>query len=88
VKPFVLYTLARLGLFAVCAVVVWLVLGLPTLTSANLMWVMLLGLLVSSVLSIKLLAGLRASFSASVAARADGISARVERSRSREDHLD
>jgi hypothetical protein len=88
VKPFVLYTAARVALFAVTAVVVWLLLGLPTLSSLNLLWVMLIAMVVSSVLSIRLLAGLRGDLSASVAARAEQVSERVERSRRREDGLD
>ena len=87
-KPFVLYTAARLALFAATAVVVWLLLGMPTLSSLNLLWVMLIAMVVSSVLSIRLLAGLRGDLSASVAARAEQVSERVERSRRREDGLD
>ena len=87
-KPFVLYTAARLALFAVTAVVVWLLLGMPTLSSLNLLWVMLIAMVVSSVLSIRLLARLRGDLSASVAARAQQVSERVERSRRREDGLD
>jgi len=88
VKPLVLYTTARLGLFVLTAVVVWLLLGLPTLTSLNVLWVMLIAMIVSSILSIRLLASLRGDLSASVAARADQVSERVERSRRREDGLD
>ena len=87
-KPLVLYTTARLGLFVLTAVVVWLLLGLPTLTSLNVLWVMLIAMIVSSILSIRLLASLRGDLSASVAARADQVSERVERSRRREDGLD
>ena len=45
-KPFVLYTLARLGLFAVAAVVVWLVAGLPELTSQNVLGIILVALII------------------------------------------
>lgn len=87
-KPFVLYTLARVGLFAVAAVVVWLVLGLPALSSVNLLGIMLVAAIVSSIASIKLLAGLRGQLAAAVAARAGQVSARVEQSRRREDEID
>jgi len=88
VKPFVLYTLARTGLLLVTAVLVWLVLGLPALTSATTLWILLIALVISSLASIKLLARLRADLSASVAARADQLAARVEESRRREDDID
>ena len=87
-KPFVLYTLARLGLFAVAAVVVWLVSGLPELSSQNVLGIMLVALIVSSIASIKLLAGMRNQFAAVVADRAAQVSARVEASKRREDDLD
>lgn len=87
-KPFVLYTLARLALFVAAAVVVWLVLGMPVLSWANVLWIMLFALVVSSLASIKLLAGLRRQFSAAVAARAEQLATRVEQSRRREDELD
>ena len=87
-KPFVRYTAARLALFATTSMVVWLVLGRPALDSANLLWVLLLAMVVSSILSIRLLAGLRGDLSASLAARADQMSERVQRSRQHEDGLD
>lgn len=87
-KPFVLYTLARLALFAVAAVVVWLVAGLPELTSQNVLGIMLVALIISSIASIKLLAGMRERFAAVVADRAAQVSARVEASKRREDDLD
>lgn len=87
-KPFVLYTLARLGLFAAVAVIIWLLFGLPALSSLNVLLIMLLAMVVSSIASIKLLAGLRGDFSASVAARAEQLSARVEQSKRREDDID
>jgi Na+/melibiose symporter-like transporter len=88
VKPFVLYTLARFGLFAVSAVVVWLVAGLPELTSQNVLGIILVALIISSIASIKLLAGMRERFAAVVAERAAQVSARVEASKRREDDLD
>lgn len=86
-KPFVLYTLARLGLFAGALVVVvpaMALLSIP-LTSANLLWAALASLVVSAVLSLKLLGGLRADFAASVTARAERIQSRLEVSRRKED---
>jgi hypothetical protein len=88
VKPFVLYTAARLGLFAVTALVVWLVLGRPVLTDVNVLWILLVAMVISSLLAIKLLAGLRGALSASLAQRAEQVSQRVEQSRRREDGLD
>jgi hypothetical protein len=88
VKPFVLYTAARVALFAVTAVIVWLLFGRPVLTSLNVLLMMLIAMVVSSILSIRLLARLRGDLSASVAARAAQVSERVERSRRREDGLD
>jgi hypothetical protein len=64
------------------------VLGLPELSSVNVLGIMLVALVVSSIASLKLLAGLRAQLSASVATRAEQLSARVEQSRRREDEVD
>ncbi len=86
-KPFVRYTLARFGLFVGALVVVvpgMALTGVP-LTSGNLLWGALLSLIVSAVLSLKLLGGLREDFAASVTARADRIQARLEESRRKED---
>ncbi|MDQ3628680.1 MAG: DUF4229 domain-containing protein [Actinomycetota bacterium] len=86
-KPFVLYTLARLGLLVgALAVVVPVValLGVP-LTSGNLLWAALVSLVVSAVLSLTLLGGLREEFAASVTARAERIQERLDAARRKED---
>jgi len=89
-KPFVLYTLARLGLFvgALAVVVpVMALIGFP-LTAANLLWGALVSLVVSAVLSLKLLGGLREDFAASVTARAERIQGRLDEARRKEDGND
>ena len=86
-KPFVLYTLARLGLFVGALAVVLPVIALldVPLTSGNLLWAALVSLVLSAVLSLKLLGSLREDFAASVTARAERIQERLEASRSKED---
>jgi hypothetical protein len=86
VKEFVVYTLMRLGLFlatfAVIAVVWVLVFGKEGL----LLVPFLAAVVISSVLSLKLLAPQRERFAAVVEARAQRATRRFEENRSREDH--
>lgn len=86
VKEFVIYTLARIGLFvatyALVAGVYLLVTGgdeLPVL------WPLLLAAVISAVASYKLLSGPRERFAASVERRARAASRRFEENRSKED---
>ena len=85
-KPFVTYTLARLGLFVASYAVVWLVasIWLNFSAIANL-WVLLIALLVSAVAAMFLLGGLRRNLAQSVQDRASRMTQRIEESRSAED---
>jgi hypothetical protein len=84
VKHFVIYTLLRLGLFvatyAVLSAVAALVFG-----EANLFVTFALAVVVSAVLSLRLLAGPRERFAESVEARASRAKDKLEEIRSRED---
>lgn len=86
VKEFVIYTLARLGLFvasyAVIVGVFWLVTdGRPV----PVLWPLLLAAVVSAVASYKMLAVPRARFAAVVERRAEASARRFEQARSKED---
>jgi hypothetical protein len=86
VKHFVLYTALRLGLFVLC----WAALaGLGTLIFDNTtqvgIWTFVLGAVISSLLSLKLLAGPREKFAQSVSARAERAAAAFEEMKTRED---
>jgi hypothetical protein len=86
VKHFVIYTVLRFGLFlavaAVLSTVTVLIFGQsPVVWFASL----IAAALISSVLSLKLLAGPREAFAESVEARAGRAKARFEEIRSRED---
>lgn len=85
-KPFVTYTLARLGLFVASYAVVWLVasIWLNFSAIANL-WVLLIALLVSALAAMILLGGLRQKLAQSVQDRASRMTQRIEESRSAED---
>jgi len=86
VKEFVVYTLARIGLFvasyAVIAGLYLLVTGGDTLP---LLWPLLLAAVVSAVASYYLLRGQRDRFAAVVQRRAEAASARFEERRAKED---
>lgn len=85
VKEFAIYTVLRLGLFVTCyAVLGWLYVALFGRSGA-LVWPFLAALIVSSLLSLKLLAPQRERFAAVVQARAERASARFEEMRSKED---
>ena len=84
-KPFVIYTVLRLALFvAVYSVLagIWL---LVVGRGGVLAWPLLGAVVLSSALSLKLLAGPREAFAAHVQARAERASARFEERRARED---
>jgi len=86
VKEFVVYTLARLGLFvasyAVIAGIYLLVTGGDTLP---LLWPLLLAAVVSAVASYVMLRGQRERFAAVVQRRAEAATRRFEASRAKED---
>jgi peptidoglycan/LPS O-acetylase OafA/YrhL len=84
VKEFWTYTLLRIVLFLATAAVAWGIYALVADT-INLLVVVLVAAVVSSVLSWKLLAGPRNRFAASVEARASRASARFEEMKARED---
>ena len=85
-KEFVVYTLARLGLFvasyAVIAGIYLLVTGGDTLP---LLWPLLLAAVVSAVASYVMLRGQRDRFAAVVQRRAEAATRRFEASRAKED---
>ncbi len=83
-KEFVVYTLARTGLFVASYLVI---LGVWTAVTgrANLLWPLILAAVVSAVASYYLLAGPRTRFAARVDARASNIARRFEDVRSKED---
>ena len=83
-KEFWTYTLLRIALFIGTTAVVWGVYALIADT-INLLVVVLVAAVISSVLSWKLLAGPRNRFAASVEARASRASARFEEMKARED---
>lgn len=85
-KAFWTYTLARFGVFAVCFAIVWLLsrIWLESTTVVN-VWVLLISLVVSSVVSVFALAGLRDTLALNVHERATRMSERIEESRRAED---
>ncbi|MBO9522444.1 MAG: DUF4229 domain-containing protein [Nocardioidaceae bacterium] len=84
-KPFLVYTGLRIGLF----VLVWVVLtGIAALFGAGeeaVIWLLVVAAVLSSVLSLRLLAGPREEFAKSVQARAERASARFEEMKAKED---
>ncbi len=85
-RSFILYTLARAGLFVACYAAIWLVIGWwVTWDSLNALSTAMLALVVSSVLALKLLTPLRDRFAAHVAARADRAKAAFDARRRAED---
>jgi uncharacterized membrane protein YcjF (UPF0283 family) len=85
-KPFLAYTAARLGLFVVAYGLIWLIMSFwLDFTSITNLWVMLMALVLSSVVSIFALGRLRDRLAANVHARATRMSQRIEESRSAED---
>lgn len=85
-KHFLVYTALRIGLFALCWVVVA---GLGTLvvdsTTKVGIWALVIAAVLSSVLSLRLLAGPRERFAQSVQARAERAAAAFEEMKTRED---
>ena len=85
-KPFLLYTLARVGLFAAAFGLVWLVFGHWIewgLVSG--LYTAIIAMAVSSVAALFLLGPLRDDFAANVAGRADRAKAAFEARRAAED---
>ncbi len=85
VKAFAIYTMLRLGLFVACyAVLGWVYIGFVGREGA-LLWPFLAAVVLSSVLSYRLLAPQRERFAAVVQARAERASSRFEQQRAKED---
>lgn len=85
-KPFLTYTLARLGLFVAAYAVVWLIASIWLDFSAiTNLWVMLIALVVSAFAAMALLGGLRQQLALTVQQRAERMTKRIEESRSAED---
>jgi hypothetical protein len=85
VKEFVIYTLARLGLFAVSYALVAGVIVLVTDSSVPVIWPFLAAVVISAVASIFLLRKQRQRFALAVQRRADAASRRFEAARAKED---
>jgi predicted signal transduction protein with EAL and GGDEF domain len=89
VKEFVIYTLARLGLFvASYAIVVGVYLLVSGAGSIPLFWPFLVAIVISSFASVYLLKAQRARFAAVVERRATAATRRFEESRAKEDEAD
>jgi uncharacterized membrane protein YdjX (TVP38/TMEM64 family) len=86
VKAFLLYTLARVLMFAAAWAVVWLVASVwLEWTTVTALWTALLAMILSSVVSLWLLRGLRQRLAAHVQRRAERIQARYESAKRKED---
>lgn len=85
-KAFWTYTFARLAVFAVCFAIVWSIaqIWLESTSIVNL-FVLLISLVLSAVISIFLLAGLRDKLALNVHERAARITQHIEESRRAED---
>lgn len=85
-KEFVIYTVARLGLFVASYAVISGIYMLVTGTdSVPLIWPLLLAAIVSAVASLYLLKGPRTRFAARVEQRAATMTRRFEEARAKED---
>ena len=85
-KAFWTYTFARLAVFAVCFGVIWLISSIwLDNSSVTELWVLLISLVVSSVISVFALGGLRQKLAENVHDRASRMTQRMEESRSAED---
>jgi hypothetical protein len=85
-KAFWIYTFARFAVFAVTFSFVWLLASVVFESSSlvNLL-VLLVSLLISSIISVFALAGLRAQLAVNIQQRATRMTQRLEESRSAED---
>jgi membrane protein implicated in regulation of membrane protease activity len=86
VKPFVLYTLARLLLFLVAWALVWALASIwIEWSSVTALWTALVALAISAVASLVLLRGLRDRFAVRVQERAQRIQQRYDSAKRKED---
>jgi membrane protein implicated in regulation of membrane protease activity len=86
VKEFIVYTAARFGIFLAVygAVVGFYVLAAGT--PIPVLWPLLLAAVISTLLSVYLLRGMRERFALKIQERADRMSQRFEEMRAKEDH--
>ena len=85
-KEFIVYTLARIGLFvASYALIVGVYLLVTGGDKVPLLWPLLLAAIVSSIASVYLLRQMRERFAAVIDRRAKAASARFEEARAKED---
>ena len=85
-KAFWTYTLARLAVFLVCLVVVWFVVPIWfDRTEIVNIFSLLIAMVISSIISVFLLAGLRDRLALNVHQRATRMTERIEESRRAED---
>lgn len=84
-KHFLVYTVLRLALFLACWFVASVLLNLFLDDNDALIWGVVAGAVVSSILSLKFLAGPRERFAEHLAGKADRAKAKFEETRSRED---
>ena len=85
-KSFVLYTLARVALFALAWALVWAVASIwLEWSSVTALWTALLAMVVSSVVSVWLLRGLRERLAVHVQGRAERMQARYDAAKRKED---
>jgi mannitol-specific phosphotransferase system IIBC component len=86
VKEFVVYTVARIALFAASfAIIAGIYILVTGSDSVPVVWPVLLAAVVSAVASIYLLKGPRARFAARVEQRASAMTRRFEEARAKED---
>jgi uncharacterized protein DUF4229 len=87
VKPFLLYTLARVALFAAAFGLVWLVFGRWIEWGAvSALYTAIIAMVVSSVVALLVLGSLRDEFAVQVSQRADRAKAAFEARRAAEDN--
>jgi uncharacterized membrane protein len=86
VKEFIVYTAARFGLFLATYALILGVYVLVAGTPVPILWPLLLAAVISTVLSIYLLRGMRERFAVTVSERAERMSQRFEEMRAKEDH--
>ncbi len=84
-KEFVVYTAARLGLFAATYGIILGTYVLVAGTPVPVLWPVLVAAIVSAVASVYLLKGMRERFAAKVQGRAERMSRRFEEMKSKED---
>ena len=85
-KEFIVYTAARFGIFLAAYGVVVGIYVLVAGTPIPVLWPLLVAAVISTVLSIYLLRGMRERFALKLQERADRMSQRFEEMRAKEDH--